>query len=205
MEEVTVVYLNQEETKESKCGDVLRSILGKYSLLCSHCYRSFLCLTEFSQHIEEHYQLIGITTTDELSDTLQTDGLKDENLIKNENQEELRHAATDNLQDVNLIKYKTIERRKIVNNHSQMVKKTTRKKGIRGDEKIIRIKTITTDENLKTEIRKIVNNDSQPEEKKRKKQKDHGFRKVRRINTMGPVECRIKEWFCDICKKGTLK
>lgn len=72
MEEQAVVYLSGGETKELietntsyKCGEVFRSTSGAsctYSLCCSHCNLSFLCLAGFSQHIEEHFQLISIAT-----------------------------------------------------------------------------------------------------------------------------------------------
>lgn len=69
MEELAEVYLYEGETRElietgdsSKCGEVFRSNLGKYFLCCLHCNSSFICLIEFSQHIEEHFQLISIAT-----------------------------------------------------------------------------------------------------------------------------------------------
>ncbi len=72
MEELAVVYISEGVTRglidtddSSKCGEVFRSISGKYSLCCSHCNHSFLCLTEFSQHVEEHFQLIDIATTND--------------------------------------------------------------------------------------------------------------------------------------------
>lgn len=75
MEQLAVVYLREEETKELvdtksslKCGEVFRSSYGKYSLCCSHCNLSFLCLTQFSQHIEEHFQLISIATLNDPND-----------------------------------------------------------------------------------------------------------------------------------------
>lgn len=84
MEELAVVYLSAGETKElidtsgsSKCGEVFRSTSGKYSLCCLHCNHSFSCLTEFSQHIEEHFQLISIATVNDPNVALNANNLKD--------------------------------------------------------------------------------------------------------------------------------
>lgn len=202
MEELPVEYLIQGETKESKCGEVFRSILGKYSLLCSYCYVSFSCLAEFSHHIEEHYNLIGIPSLNESSDTIETYDLKNENLIKNKPQEE----SCDNLEDKSSIKNIKQERRKIINKNSPLLKRIPTKK------QSIRIKLITTDQNLTTETRKIVkdenvttetrqigNHNSKPKIKiTTKKQKDgRGGRRDRinmEVNQTG-------EWICDICKK----
>ncbi|KAG4078527.1 hypothetical protein HA402_009239 [Bradysia odoriphaga] len=85
MEELAIVYVNEDETKglietsdSSKCGEVFRSISGRYTLRCSHCSHSFLCLTEFTQHIEEHFQLISITSSSEFNSVLVLDDFKDE-------------------------------------------------------------------------------------------------------------------------------
>lgn len=83
MEELSVVYLSERESKEfidtsdtSKCGEVFRSTSGKYSLCCSHCNHSFSCLTEFSRHIEEHFQLISIGTVSDPGVTSDANNLK---------------------------------------------------------------------------------------------------------------------------------
>lgn len=84
MEDIAAVYVNEDDAKElittsdsSKCGEVFRSISGKYSLCCSHCNHSFVCLTEFTQHIEEHFLLISIATSSELNSISVSDDFKD--------------------------------------------------------------------------------------------------------------------------------
>lgn len=84
MEELAVVYLREVDTKEiidtsdsSKCGEVFRSTSGRYTLSCSHCNLSFLCLTEFSEHIEEHFQLISIATLNDPNGELEAEHFKD--------------------------------------------------------------------------------------------------------------------------------
>lgn len=126
MEELAVVYLSEGETKElidssdsSKCGEVFRSTTGKYSLCCSHCDLSFLCLTEFSQHIEEHFQLISIATPNQLNGELIADSIQNEILkpVEIENEPEPNICE---------IKYKVNDR--------HMMRKRARKKVIQPSE-----------------------------------------------------------------------
>lgn len=120
MEELAVVYLNEGETKQlkgtstsSKCGEVFRSASGKYSLCCSHCNLSFSCLSEFSQHIEEHFQLISISTLNEPNATLEGDSFKDGIPRSSDIKEEPQF----NISEI-----------KIEINESHLIKKRTRKK-----------------------------------------------------------------------------
>lgn len=108
MEELAVVYLSEGETSDSsdlsKCGEVFRSKSGTYLLSCMHCNTSFQCLIEFSQHIEEHFQLISIATfNDQNSESISKD-VKDEKL-------------------------KSLDAEPVISiNDSHLVKKTVRKK-----------------------------------------------------------------------------
>lgn len=95
MEELAVVYLREVDTKDivdtsdsSKCGEVFRSTSGRYTLSCSHCNLSFLCLTEFSEHIEEHFQLISIATLNDPNGELETEQFKNTLPIPSDTKEE---------------------------------------------------------------------------------------------------------------------
>lgn len=120
MEALAVVYLSEGDTKElidtsdlSKCGEVFRSTSGRYSLCCSHCNCSFMCLTEFSQHIEEHFQLISIATLSEPKATTKADSFKDNILRTNDIKEEPQF----NISEI-----------KVESNENHLAKKRTRKK-----------------------------------------------------------------------------
>lgn len=133
MEEIAAVYLNEGKTKHlidtstsSKCGEVFRSTTGKYSLCCGHCNLSFLCLAEFSEHIEEHFQLISIAS--EPNATLEGDSVKDRILKTMDIKEEPQL----NISEI-----------KIEINESHLMKKRARKK-VKGAEGLNESLTKTT-------------------------------------------------------------
>lgn len=102
METLAVVYLNEHEAKAktdvsdlAKCGEVFRSTTGIYSLWCSNCNQSFVCLAEFTQHIEEHFQLIRIATLNEQNVKIEADIFTPDSQTTEDTKETVQFAADD--------------------------------------------------------------------------------------------------------------